>query len=154
MKAPDATQAIREKAAAFANVDQGTSCTQSSFKTGGKAFLFIGEQGGRYKAMFKLDRYRLQAEKLAHDNPDDYQVGSSIWVTVRFSDQKPLPKRIWSKWLDESYRMTVSPNPSGQKRTKKNKTAKKTTAGNKKTAKKTAKKKRATASAVKKKRER
>ncbi|MEO0996306.1 MAG: hypothetical protein AAFX58_02200 [Pseudomonadota bacterium] len=50
----DPTEAMRQRASRYPGVDEGTSCTQSSFKTGGKAFLFVGEQGGRYKAMFKL----------------------------------------------------------------------------------------------------
>ena len=51
----DPTEPIRLKASQYPDVDEGTACTQSSFKTGGKSFLFIGEQGGRYKAMFKLN---------------------------------------------------------------------------------------------------
>ena len=37
----DPTEAIRLKASKYPGVDQGTACTQSSFKTGKKAFLFI-----------------------------------------------------------------------------------------------------------------
>ncbi len=102
----DPTEAIRLKASQYPNVDEGTSCTQSSFKTGGKAFLFIGEQGGRYKAMFKLKESRAQAENLAEKAPEDYQAGSGVWVTARFSSEKPLPKSLWQKWLDESYALS------------------------------------------------
>ena len=102
----DPTEAIRVHASEYPNVDEGTSCTQSSFKTGGKAFLFIGEQGGRYKAMFKLKASRAQAEELSGANPDDFQVGSGIWVTARFSEEKPMPARLWKKWLDESYELS------------------------------------------------
>jgi len=42
------TEAIRVRASEYSSVDEGTTCTQSCFKTGGKAFLFIGEQGERY----------------------------------------------------------------------------------------------------------
>ena len=99
----DPTEPMRIQASEYDAVDEGTSCTQSSFKTGGKAFLFVGEQGGRYKAMFKLDHSRVEAETLAAEHPDDYQVGKGVWVTARFSASQPMPKRRWKKWLDESY---------------------------------------------------
>ena len=50
----DPTDAMRLKASRYPGVDEGTACTQSAFKTRKGAFLYIGEQGGRYKAMFKL----------------------------------------------------------------------------------------------------
>ncbi len=100
-QAKDPTEPIREAAAAFPDVAEGTSCTQGSFKVGKKAFLYIGPQGGRYKAMFKLDASQAQAQKLAAERPDDFQAGS--WVTARFSADKPLPKRLWTKWLRESH---------------------------------------------------
>ena len=102
----DATDPIRLKASQYPNVDEGTSCTQSSFKTGGTAFLFIGEQGGRYKAMFKLGDSRGEAAMLAKKEPENFQVGSGVWVTVRFSNETPLPKSLWQKWLDESYALS------------------------------------------------
>ncbi len=102
----DPSEAIRVRASEYPEVDEGTSCTQSSFKTGGTAFLFIGEQGGRYKAMFKLKDSRDQAESLAAETPKDFQVGKGVWVTARFSAASPLPKRLWTKWLDESYELS------------------------------------------------
>lgn len=100
------TTLMRERASAYPEVDEGTSCTQSSFKTGGKAFLFVGEQGGRSKAMFKLKASRPEAERLARENPKDYQVGSGAWVTARFSADDPMPVKRWKKWLDESYALS------------------------------------------------
>ena len=85
----DPTEAIRQRASEYQAVDAGTSCTQSSFKTGGTAFLFIGQQGGRSKAMFKLKASRSEAEELARQAPKDFQVGSGAWVTARFSADAP-----------------------------------------------------------------
>ena len=99
----DPTEPIRIAAGRFAGVDEGTACTQSSFKSGGKAFLYIGPQGGRYKAMFKLKDSRAEAEKLAKQEPDRFDVGSTAWVTARFSAEEPLPAKIWKKWLAESH---------------------------------------------------
>jgi predicted DNA-binding protein (MmcQ/YjbR family) len=122
----DPTESIRAKASRYPAVDEGTACTQSSFKTGNKAFLFIGMQGGRYKAMFKLEKSKPAAIKLAKKDPDCYAVGSTAWVTARFTADKPMPKKLWEKWLDESYQLTFAAG-AGKKTTKK-KTIKKKTA--------------------------
>ncbi|MEL7447835.1 MAG: MmcQ/YjbR family DNA-binding protein [Pseudomonadota bacterium] len=103
----DPTEAMRKRASEYKKVDKGTSCTQTSFKTGGKAFLFIGEQGGRYKAMFKLGDSRPEAIRLAKAEPDNFQVGSGVWVTARFSHDAPMPRKLWQKWLDESYELSA-----------------------------------------------
>ena len=122
-KNADPTEPIRTLAAALPDVVSGTSCTQSAFKTK-SAFLFIGPQGGRYKAMFKLQKSMAQAEKLASKDPDSYQVGSTGWVTARFSADSPMPKKIWEKWLHESYELSVS--AAAGKKSSAKKTAKKT----------------------------
>ena len=103
----DPTDTMRLKASQYPDVDEGTACTQTSFKAKGKAFLFIGEQGGRYKAMFKLKDSFPEAQKLAAENPQDFQAGKSPWVTARFSADAPLPKTLWENWLDESYALSV-----------------------------------------------
>lgn len=77
-KASDPTEAIRLKASQYPDVDKGTACTQTSFKAFDKGFLYIGEQGGRSKAMFKLKASLVEANKL------------------------------WVKWLDERYALSVA----------------------------------------------
>jgi hypothetical protein len=104
--AKDPTEPIRRKASRYPGVEQGTSCTQGSYKVGNTAFLYIGPQGGRFKAMFKLEKSKAQAAKLAKSNPDRYAVGSTAWVTARFSAEDPLPRTIWEAWLDESYALS------------------------------------------------
>ena len=113
----DATEPIRLQASRYPNVDEGTSCTQASFKSGGQAFLYVGPQGVRFKAMFKLDASRAEAEKLAQADPDRYQTGSTAWVTARFSADEPLPTKLWQKWLDESYQLSQQgAKPKGAKK--------------------------------------
>jgi hypothetical protein len=104
-RAADPTDPIRKAAVMFPGVAKGTSCNQSSFKAGKSSFLFIGPgaKGQGFKAMFKLDRSMPQAKTLAAEAPDRFEVGSTGWVTTRFSGQAPLPKSIWAKWLRESY---------------------------------------------------
>jgi len=105
----DPTEALRAMAAAFPEVVKGTACTQSSFKTKRGAFLYVGPgaKGVGFKAMFKLDRSRAQAEELASEHPDRFELGSGSWVAARFTAEKPLPKAIWSKRLKESYALTT-----------------------------------------------
>ena len=128
------------KASQYPEVDKGTACTQSSFKAGKQAFLFIGPQGGRFKAMFKLDKSRPEAIKLAEKDPDRFNVGSSVWITARFSAEEPMPKKLWEKWLDESYQLSLA-STTKKKAAAKKKTAKKKTANKKTSAKKVVKKK-------------
>ncbi|GJM23804.1 MAG: hypothetical protein DHS20C16_02190 [Phycisphaerae bacterium] len=117
----DPTKPIRNKASEFPNVDKGTACTQRSFKANKKGFLYIGTQGGRYKAMFKLEKSIPEATALAKKSPDNYEVGKNGWVTARFTTEKPIPKKTWEKWLTESYKLTGA---SKSRSTEKKKTTK------------------------------
>ncbi len=101
----DPTDPIRRRAVTFPGIAKGTSCTQSAFKTAKGTFLFIGPgpKGQGFKAMFRLKASMPQAVKLAATDPKRFEVGSTGWVTARFTAEEPLPKRIWEKWLAESY---------------------------------------------------
>ena len=110
----DPTEAMHLKASLYPLVDEGTACTQTSFKAKKRGFLYVGEQGGRYKAMFKLMQSLVEAADLAENAPADYQVGTGGWVTARFSAETPMPQQLWEKWLDESYELSVA---SKKKRT-------------------------------------
>ena len=103
MAKKDTLTAMAERAAGYADVDEGTACTQSSFKVGGKAFLFVGQQGGRNKAMLKLKDSLDEALAKAEEDPDHYGAGKGAWVTLRFSDDDAPPAKLWRRWLDESY---------------------------------------------------
>lgn len=104
----DPTEPIRVAAAALPAVDTGTSCNQSSFKTGKRAFLFIGPgpKGRGYKAMFKLDGSMAKAHRLAAQAPERFEVGTTGWVTTRFTAEDPLPRELWEVWLRESYELS------------------------------------------------
>lgn len=93
-------------------------------------------QGGRFKAMFKLEKSKPEAIKLAKKNPDCYSVGSTAWVTARFTADKPMPKKLWEKWLEESYQLTVAAEPGKKRKATKKRTTKKTIAKKKATRKK------------------
>lgn len=103
--AKDPTTALKKAAAAFPEVIEGSSCNQSSYKIGKKAFLYVGPgaKGIGYKAMFKLEASLGEASELAEREPERFEVGVGNWVTTRFSAEAPLPKTIWSRWLKESH---------------------------------------------------
>ena len=107
-KNEDPTVPICLKASLYPGVDEGTACTQSSFKAGKKAFLYIGMQEGRHKAMFKLKESIPEAVRLAEATPNDFQVGKFGWVTARFTAVNPLPTELWERWLDESYELAFA----------------------------------------------
>ena len=92
--------------------------------------------------MFKLQKSLSEAARLAAKEPDRYEVGSTAWVTARFTADEPMPKKLWEKWLDESYELSAG-SGTGKKSTAKN-TSKKKTVTKKRAVKKkkTAKKKR------------
>ena len=104
----DPTDAIRQKAITFPGVAKGTSCTQSSFKAGKGTFLFIGPgpKGQGFKAIFKLKASMSHALELTEREPERFEVGSTGWVTTRFTAEEPLPREIWERWLSESYDVT------------------------------------------------
>ncbi len=104
----DPTAAIRAEASALRDVVEGTSCNQTSFKIGKKSVLFLGPgpKGRGFKAMFKLDASMPQAHELAAESPDRFEVGSTGWVTARFTSEEPLPPAIWQPWLRESYELS------------------------------------------------
>ena len=103
--AKDPTKALKKAAAALPNVVEGTSCNQTSYKVGNKAFLYVGPgtKGIGYKAMFKLEASLDEAKDLAKSEPERFELGVGNWVTTRFSAEDPLPKTIWSSWLKESH---------------------------------------------------
>ena len=117
----DPTDPIRRKAVTFPGIARGTSCTQSAFKAGTGTFLFIGPgpKGKGFKAMFRLRASMRQALELAASDPARFEVGSTGWVTARFTAEEPLPKRIWQKWLAESYDVTCGGGSTMKKRTAK-----------------------------------
>ncbi len=128
--AKDPTRALKEAAAALPDVVEGTSCNQSSYKAGKKAFLYVGPgpKGIGFKAMFKLEASAEEARNLAAGDPERFEVGTGNWVTARFTAEAPLPKKLWSKWLEESHAAATKAGGAAKKAKK----AKKKTARRKK----------------------
>ena len=117
--AKDPTKALRKAAEAFPDVVEALSCNQTSYKAGKKAFLYVGPgaKGVGYKAMFKLEASLGEAKSLAKSEPERYELGVGNWVATRFSAEEPLPKKIWSRWLKESYALATNRGTARKKST-------------------------------------
>ncbi len=121
--AKDPTKALRKAAGALPDVVEAMSCNQTSYKAGKKAFLYVGPgtKGVGYKAMFKLEASLGEAENLAKSEPERYELGVGNWVTTRFFAEDPLPKKIWSSWLEESHAGATKSGRARKKRARRKK---------------------------------
>ena len=108
MAGGDPTKEMLDAARGYPDVAEGESCNQTSFKVGKTAFFYAGPQGGRFKAMFKLDASLDEASDLAAADPKGCSVGKNGWVTVWFGADAPMAKRRWKKWLKESYELSAA----------------------------------------------
>ncbi|MBL8734032.1 MAG: MmcQ/YjbR family DNA-binding protein [Planctomycetes bacterium] len=106
---PAVIKAMQQRAAAMPGASQALACNQAAFKVGGVAFLFVGPgaKGVGGKAMFKLGPSMVTAKQLAVCEPERFAVGSTGWVTVRFTTTHPLPKALWQAWLQESFELAA-----------------------------------------------
>ena len=120
----DPIEGLKRAAATLPNVVAGTSCNQTSYKAGKTAFLYIGPgaKGIGYKAMFKLEASMTEAQGLAKTEPERFELGVGNWVTTRFSGENPLPKKIWSRWLMESYAGATKSAGAGKNSARRRKT--------------------------------
>jgi YjbR len=99
---------LRPIAMRFAEAEEGIACKGTAiecttFKTHGKAFLFVGGKEIRLKLQASL----AEAGKLAAKEPERYQAGKIGWVTVRLHPGDALPIDVLERWIDESYRLLV-----------------------------------------------
>ena len=105
----DPTRDLKAAAASLQDVVEGTSCSQTSYKVGKKAFLYVGPgpKGIGFKAMFKLDASMEAVSDMAKNDPGRIEIGVGNWVTARFTSEEPLPTKVWSRWLKESYALAA-----------------------------------------------
>jgi hypothetical protein len=99
-------KALRTLALKYSDCEEGVACKGtaiecSTFKVGGKAFLFLGRADLRVKLSDSLP----EAEKLAAREPGRVTVGAHGWVKVTFSADEPPPLDVLGRWIDESYRL-------------------------------------------------
>ena len=78
---------------------KGTAVESSSFKVGGKAFLFL--RSGT--AMLKLEKSKSEAIELARRSPHLCKTGSGGWTTVALTEPSELEPGLLESWIAESY---------------------------------------------------
>ena len=98
-------QAIRAFAMQYPEVEAGTSCNKTAFRTRNKAFLFMGQKDGSYNLMLKLRDSEDEASLLGSKQTGRYKVGSHGWVTVVLPENEFPPSGLLERWIDESYRL-------------------------------------------------
>lgn len=106
-KAENSIKALREFAMRYPEADEGTSCNKAAFRARKKAYLYIGSKADAWNVMLKVKDSKADVEQLAGEKPDQYSVNAAGWVTARFGKNEAAPKRRFTKWIDESYRLIV-----------------------------------------------
>ena len=98
-------ETLKAVASAYPETDEGTSCNRIAIKVRKKNFVFLGDKDDKLVLMVKLGPSLGEAEALAQDEPERYDVGSAGWVTVRYELDRELPKGLFERWIDESFRL-------------------------------------------------
>ena len=99
------SESLRGMALAYPETSEGTSCVNRAFKVRKKNFLFVGEKADQIKVMLKLGDSLEEARDLGDPRVG---VGSTGWVTLRFSATDPLPEATLAAWVQESF-CTLAP---------------------------------------------
>ena len=115
----DAVDTLCELALSLPDVEEkiacaGTAIEQSSFKTGGKSFLFAQRKGDLAIVRLKLDA-SLAAAGAAGDH---VEVGKGGWTTCRVPLKK-TPSATLKRWVRESHALSTKPKGAAKKATKK-----------------------------------
>ena len=98
-------QQLRDLALSYPGAIEATSCNKAAFKTGKRAFLYVGEKEDSWNMMFKLDESLGELQLLAERKPENYSVGMKGWITLRFPTGKGPTKKQIERWVDESFRL-------------------------------------------------
>jgi predicted DNA-binding protein (MmcQ/YjbR family) len=77
----------------------------SAIKVRGKAFVFMGAEGGKFGLSCKLPHSHEAALLLPFATPTGYGLGKSGWVSANFEEKDArVPVALLEEWIGESYR--------------------------------------------------
>jgi predicted DNA-binding protein (MmcQ/YjbR family) len=77
----------------------------SAIKVRGKAFVFMGGEGGKFGLSCKLPHSHEAALLLPFATPTGYGLGKSGWVSASFEEKDgEVPVALLEEWIGESYR--------------------------------------------------
>jgi len=97
------SESIRKIASEFPEFDEGSSCVNRAFKSGGKNFLFLGEKPDECNIRLKLQESLPDIEKRAKSAPEAWDVGKSGWCLFRFDPNDPPSSDDLQRWITESF---------------------------------------------------
>ena len=97
--------AIRKLALGYPEAAETDSCVNRAFKARGKSFVFLGMKDETYSVRLKLKDSLDEAEELATDSPENFDVGMHGWTLVTFPHSKSPPRGLMKRWIDESFRL-------------------------------------------------
>lgn len=81
---------------------KGTALESTTFKVGGKAFLFVQAKAGLYVVRLKLKDSIAKAKRSGHE------VGNSGWVKITLASEE-LPAEL-ATWVRESRDLVATPS--------------------------------------------
>lgn len=99
-----AAEQIRALALGYPEAVEEFPWGHSAIKVRGKAFLFMGSEGGRLGLSCKLPASHGAALLLPFASPTGYGLGKSGWVSAEFAPGVEPPLDLLAEWIDESYR--------------------------------------------------
>ena len=97
--------AIRKLALGYPEVEETDSCVHRAFKARGKSFVFLGMKDETYSVRLKLKDSLDEAESLAAESPENFDVGMHGWTLVTFPHSRSPPRGLMKRWIDESFRL-------------------------------------------------
>jgi len=108
---------LQDAALSHPGVERGVACAGTAlesrtFRTRGKAFLFLRAGDAR----LKLEQSLAAAIRMAADDPDRYHAGANGWVMVRWGRDGVPPLRTLVRWIDESWRVLSGEPTPGRSR--------------------------------------
>jgi predicted DNA-binding protein (MmcQ/YjbR family) len=101
---PRAGLALKKRALAYPEAYEEHPWGHHAIKVKGKAFVFLGGNGGSLSLSVKLPGSSIVALSFPFASPTEYGLGKSGWVTARFAPKAAVPVELLAEWIDESYR--------------------------------------------------
>ena len=95
---------LREVALGYPETHEDFPWGHRVVKVKGKAFIFMGNEGGALSLSVKLPHSNAAALMLPFATPTGYGLGKSGWVSAEFPKGQQPPMAMLRQWLDESYR--------------------------------------------------
>ncbi|HYH98280.1 MmcQ/YjbR family DNA-binding protein [Hyalangium sp.] len=96
--------ALRDLALGYPGAHEDMPWGHRALKVKGKAFLFMGHEGGGLGLSVKLPQSNSAALMMPFATPTGYGLGKSGWVSASFAKGEKPPMEMLRQWVDESYR--------------------------------------------------